>query len=202
MASALLGDPDEVAAPHQADQARHHVRFDMAVKKVVALDAHAARIRGRIALEFFERARQPQGGRRLGVGDEGSAGLKLCTSAAPPGGAGSCQRVACGWKLCHVSLKSRLKTYQRRRSPDSTSMVGVLPTKARPLRQKVALPPPPEKDDVLAIAIVRPGDGAAGRDGDRGRVEEVVADVHRGGGGAAGRDMDRPAMVTPWMRQW
>src|SRR5882762_5732610 len=63
------------------------------------------------------------------------------------------QRCACVWKLCHTGPRSRLKTYQRMCCPLSATMVGVLPTKDRPLRHIDSMLAP---DDSVTVCGIDP----------------------------------------------
>ena len=131
-----------------------------------------------------------------------STGLNACTSLAPPGGDGICQREACGWKLCQVLPTSRLNRYQRIVSPEFAVMIGVLPTKARPFRQKLALPPPPENTmcwlspelvqmtSVPAVMLMSAG-------------VNLLSSIFTfaAGPGAPATTRTRAAMLGPWMRQ-
>ena len=77
-----------------------------------------------------------------------SAGPMLRMSMVSPA---KTQRWACGWKLCQFIPRSRLKTYQRMRCPLWATMVGVLPTNERPLKQSDGRLEPPDSTTLWLV---------------------------------------------------
>ena len=87
-----------------------------------------------------------------------SAGPMLRRSIVSPA---NCQRWPCGWKLCQPIPRSRSNTYHRIRWPACARMVGLLPTKERPLKQKEGKLSPPRSTTLcwlgpLFIQVTRP----------------------------------------------
>ena len=94
--------------------------------------------------------------------------------------------------------RSRLKTYQRIRWPASATIVGVLPTNARPLKQYVGvLAAALLGDRVQVLACVGPHNCAAGTDRHARRLKLVVDDRYGRLGLAAHLDVHGAAHATP-----